>query len=162
MPKHVGFGENEPLVETNVYSYYSSNDDDDDDDNTSTQAFQKLKGESFSDRDQESMDAEQLSMRLLSVPDDDEEQQDRILRESLHLVALSQEQSEDLRRKSIRVERHARGRFWGMVVMGVAGLGLLGAAFYAGAKVVGPPRQPIGPYKLIERQVRTSISCCVD
>jgi hypothetical protein len=40
-----------------------------------------------------------------------------------------------------------------MVVIAALALCLIGAAFYVGAKVVGPPRQPIGPYKLIERQV---------
>ena len=116
----------------------------------STEAFVALKMDSFGE-DTEYAAAERLSMRLLSIPDDDEDEHDRILRESLHLVALS---TEVQKRKSMRAQQQAGGRFGFMLAMLVLGLALLGVAFYVGAKVIGPPSQPLGPYQLVERQVR--------
>jgi len=160
MAKKVGFSESEPLETRYEYSYdavLKGTDENEDDDDASTQAFLNFKQESFlSERDRdEAMAAERLSMRLLSVPDDDEEQQDRILRESLALVSFTPEELEDRQRKSIAAQKDAGGRFWTMIGMLVVGCILLGVAFYVGAKMIGPPSQPLGPYELVERQVCT-------
>lgn len=155
MSKQVGFRETDPLKPPSRASMYGGDDDLD----GSTEAFVALKQESFSSqRDRESAAADQLSMRLLSVADDDEEQQDRILRESLALVNWTAgEPTEAQKRQSMRLERKAGGHFWTMVAMVVLGLGLLVGAFYEGAKAIGPPKQPLGPYQLVERQVSFSI-----
>jgi hypothetical protein len=152
MSKQVGFVETDPLVPRST-SYGDYEDDFD----LSTEAFVALKQESFaSERDREDAAADRLSMRLLSVADDDEEEQFRILRESFALdstLMLTPTEMEARKRQSMKAERSAGGRFWVMVVMMVLGLGLLIAAYYVGAKVIGPPKQPLGPYQLVERQV---------
>ena len=55
----------------------------------------------------------------------------------------------------MRAERLAGGRIWVMVVMVLLGVIVLAVAYYVGAKVIGPPQQPLGPYQLVERQVRS-------
>ena len=153
MSKHVGFSERDPLETRIDYTYGTDGQDDDDD--ASTEAFYGLKQESFnSDRDRsEAMAAERLSMRLLSIPDDDDEAEDRILRESLAFVTFSPAELEAQQRKSMRLQQQAGGRFKTMVIMLVVALVLLAIGFYVGAKVIGPPSQPLGPYQLVERQV---------
>jgi hypothetical protein len=153
MAKRVGFSEETPLSFSFDYGQY----DDDDDDAASAEAFENLKMDAtLSERDREFAAAERLSMRLLSVPDDDEEQQDRILRESLHLVALTERQYEAKKRQSIRMEKEAKGKFCTMASFSVLALFLVALCFYVGAKVIGPPSQPIGPYQLVELQVSLS------
>ena len=164
MVKHVGFSERD-LLETNHTYNYGGNDDEDNDylatgdnsDDGSTQAFHNLKGDSFhdsADEDREAMAAERLSMRLLSVPDDDEEEADRVLRESLHFVMASEDEIEIIKRKSIRAEKQATGSFTTMIILFMlGGILLVILVAWLAPKVIGPPRQPLGPYYLVERQV---------
>jgi hypothetical protein len=149
--KQVAFHETDPLkvaADTDYGAYEDGYDNFD----PSEEAFVALKGTSFGDshRERESLAAERLSIRLLAIADDDEEEHDRILRESLHLVALS---TEVQKRKSMRAQQQAGGRIGFMIAMVVGGFVLLGIAFFVGAKVIGPPSQPVGPYELVERQV---------
>ena len=164
MAKHVGFSERDPLETTYSYNNYNTNDDDQDDNNDnedfaeegSTEAFFNLKQESFGSysEDREAAAAERLSMRLLSVADDDEEQVNQILRESLRYVMASDQEIEVIKRKSIRAEKQAGGRFTTMIVcLMIGGVALLAVVMWVGAKVIGPPSQPLGPYHLVERQV---------
>ena len=164
MPKkHVGFSKRDPLetIITRVYDDYGGNEDEypnnTGSDDGSTQAFHNLKREyDDDDDDRESLAAERLSMRLLSVPDDDEEGADRILRESLHFVMASQDEIEIIKRKSIRAEKQATGSFTTMILLFmVGGVVLVGLVVWLAPKVIGPPRQPLGPYYLVERQVHT-------
>jgi hypothetical protein len=155
--KHVAFHhETDPLKATTTdtdddYGVFHDADGYDNFD-PSEEAFVALKSSvgGDSNRARESMAAERLSIRLLAIADDDEEEHDRILRESLHLVALS---TEAQKRKSIRVQQQVGGRIGFMIVMVLGGFILLGIALYVGAKVIGPPSQPVGPYELVERQV---------
>jgi len=160
--KHVGFSDQEPLETTYTYnSNYSSKQDELNHEDISTAAFQSLKSESFAnsdatinDSEREAVAVERLSMRLLSVPDDDEEEADRILRESLHDLMTPEFEIAASRRKSIRAEKQAGGRFTTMVaLLLLGGIAFLAVLIYVGAKVIGPPSQPLGPYRLVERQV---------
>ena len=165
----VAFNETDPLKPTAEEMGYGGgggggyNVDDDDDGydifDPSEEAFVSLKGGSTRDteKDRESLAAERLSIRLLAIPDDDEEEHDRILRESLHFVSLS---TEVQKRKSIRAQQQAGGRIGFMIAMVVAGFVLLGIALYVGAKVIGPPSQPLGRYQLVERQVSNKGQTC--
>lgn len=156
--KQVGFRETDPFAPPFSISYGASSGSGSGDFDVSTEAFVNLKQESFaSERERrESVAADRLSMRLLACDDNDEEQQDRILRESLALDMASMLSPIELaakKRQSIRAEKSAGGRFWIMVIVMVVGLGFLAVAYYVGAKVIRPPNQPLGPYQLVERQV---------
>lgn len=141
-------------------------DYDDDEDLDSSETFARLRP---SER-KEAIAAERLSVRLLAIADEDSDEEDRIVRESLRIplsrstsslsvspsfrrrvsssrldafAALDEEESEKV------VKRHV----WTMVALAILGLILLIAiGLYAGVKVVGPPNLPVGPYVLVERQ----------
>jgi hypothetical protein len=121
-------------------------------------------------REREARAADRLSIRLLSVNDDDSVEEDRILRKSLRLLAPVGEEDEEFEpmvsrrsfrqqqalKESIRFEQESaktRKRvIWTLVVWALAGLAVVAAALVYLGKVVGPPNQPVGPYTLIERQ----------
>ena len=151
----------------NVFS--SSDDEDDDDDLNGGRG-------SINRREREARAADRLSVRLLAIHDDDSDEEDRILRKSLRLLAPAYEEDEDeeddeaasfskqsarMRQKSleqsIRFERESaekRQRVIGTLVLwAIAGLSIVVAGlWYVGRLVVRPPSQPVGPYALVERQ----------
>jgi hypothetical protein len=147
--------------------------------------------------------ADRLSVRLLAVPDDDEEAHDFVLRQSLGAILQMTEQEEDMKlpastRISFRGSRtgsrsslismnefagsrsslisvmdefaiekeeeelllqdeqfQARQRFTTMVCMALMGLATLVVTLWLGVEFIGPPNQPVGPYRLVERQEGT-------
>jgi hypothetical protein len=158
-----------PLNDSRYASYNSSFTDDSPDSTTQEEAFESLAFKKLKPAQlKEARAAERLSIRLLAVDDDDSEEEDRVLRHSLRL--LQEEDAADegkgrlSRARSSRVfqkmldetlEESNRKARWSLVTMlavAVVGLAVVVATFYVGAKVVGPPSQPTGPYELIERQ----------
>ena len=136
---------------------------DSDDDYGGEEYFTSLKGNSVR---RESYMADQLSMRLLAVSDDDAEAEEAILNEALDLVdKRSQQGSMDVsarisgtgRGMSYRDPRTAKQAAWsrlcGMVGLVILAVALLIVAFLLGVQFIGPPNQPVGPYRLVERQV---------
>jgi hypothetical protein len=104
----------------------------------------------------EIMAADRLSMRLLEVDDDDSDAEERILRESLD---ISLHRHSAVGRKILEnMERASRQAAWErlmtMICVCCLALGSIVAAFWAGVEFLGPPNQPVGPYHLLERQVR--------
>ena len=154
-----------PLDTKGKESFGSANDDDDDD-STGHEYFASLKGEDSARR--ESLMADQLSMRLLAVADDDSEAEDAILKETLDMeISLrsdtkpSRRSMDGMARKSssgslvamsyrspTNAKEAAFSRLCGMTSLAILGLVLLVAALYAGAEFIGPPNQPVGPYQL--------------
>jgi hypothetical protein len=110
----------------------------------------------------ESMAADRLSMRLLAIADDDSAAEDEILKETLNLGDSGSGSGEDFGDRSSRSQPSTRPpskqkafqRLFGMVGISFLGFVCLGAAFFVGVQFIGPPNQPVGPYQLIERQVR--------
>jgi len=158
---------NEDDDEEDLKVFSSSEDEDDDDPNG--------RGGSINRREREARAADRLSVRLLAIHDDDSDEEDRILRKSLRLLAPAYEDDEvdedsdeaasfsksAARRKSleqsIRFERESaekRQRVIGTLVLwAIAGLSIVVAGlWYVGRLVVRPPSQPVGPYALVERQ----------
>ena len=133
------------------------------------QYFSALKDESTSSHRRESIAADRLSMRLLQVDDDDEAAELKILQETLDLddedfgtptplAMLTPEERESLRRST----RRATSRFWSMTLLCFLAFAIIIAALWIGAEFIGPPSQPVGPYELIERQVRYIVfRCCL-
>jgi hypothetical protein len=134
--------------------------------------------------------ADRLSTRLLSVQNDDSDEEDRILRHSLRLLDPSMTRAKSLsdmsakrsmyagattlstRRAASRssmsllileeddtdTEKTAKRRVWVMVLMAmllvvVTGLGL----YFLTSQVIGPPNQPVGPYRLTQLQEGESL-----
>lgn len=119
----------------------------------SEEAYERLKPGQRS----EARAAERLSMRLLAVDDDDSEEEDRVLRQSLNMLAAEDDAKgwgspAMSRRKSIAGTNKATRSIVTMAMLAVAGVVVAGATFYFGVKAVGPPSQPTGPYALVERQ----------
>jgi hypothetical protein len=145
-------GETTPLASYQKQSSAGNDEDDDDDDYGGEVYFSSLKGYSVR---RESIAADRLSMRLLAIDDDDSAAEDIILKETLDLGDSSG--VDDFADRSGRSQSSTRTnsvRLCGMVGVAIAGLGVLVAAFVLGVQFIGPPNQPVGPYQLIERQVR--------
>lgn len=166
-----GYGDAQlmPLHDT-TYSSYDSNITDDSaaEEASEAQAFaEKLRPSQL----KEARAAERLSIRLLAVDDDDSEEEDRVLRQSLRLLDASVgDEDEDEGRgarsaaRSSRIykkmldetleesNRKARWSLLSMLALAVIGVITAVVAFYVGSRVIGPPNQPTGPYELIERQ----------
>jgi hypothetical protein len=119
--------------------------------------------------------AEALSSRLLAIPDEDSEEEDRVLRQSLNLgmdkvwppgMEASLRPSIQLpmtRRPSgvyreqmdewlIDVDNNAKKKINVMIWLAIIGMVTVILAFYVGVQLIGPPNQPIGPYRLLEKQ----------
>jgi hypothetical protein len=107
--------------------------------------------------------ADRLSKRLLAVEDDADEE-DRVLRQSLCLIATTttgMEDSEDEEDAGLTMladieepedPQKARRRVAMMIVCAAIGiLGVIGTILTVEA-VIGPPSQPVGPYTLVELQ----------
>lgn len=119
--------------------------------------FTALKDESVR---KESIEADRLSIRLLAVDDDDDETELKILQETLDLDVddyLSPEKSPEERESIRKTTRKASSRFFTMTALCLLAFGIIFAALWIGAEFIGPPSQPVGPYQLIERQVRVSV-----
>jgi hypothetical protein len=108
----------------------------------------------------ESLAADQLSVRLLQIDDDDSEAEERILRESLNLeVPLHgrrfslHHKIDELPKMTAETTKSAWDRLLSMVALSLLAFSLLAAALWAGVQFVGPPNQPAGSYQLVERQV---------
>jgi hypothetical protein len=96
--------------------------------------------------DQQIKAADRLSIRLMNTSSADDE--DRVLRESLNLSRhgrskVKREPSSD----------KAKMRMCSMVVLTILFLGGLAGLVLLGVRAVGPPNQPVGPYRLLERHV---------
>lgn len=156
--------------------FYMGGDDEDNDDDEGEESFQANKRHEF-----EARAADQLSSRLLAVNDDSDEE-DRIIRKSLRLLAVSEvdqekyEEDEDseedavieiisstsrrMRRSSgsvvfgVELETEPQKRVCSMMLTAVLGITATVAAllFFGYRIVIRPPKQPVGPYKLIELQ----------
>lgn len=132
--------------------------DDSDENDEGEEYFSGLKEESIR---RESRLADNLSMRLLAVDDDDSETEAEILNETLNLavesnrVRMASSQRAEQSIRYLRVRKGAHQRLLGMVGLFLLGLGILVAAMIVGVQFLGPPSQPVGPYMLVERQVST-------
>jgi hypothetical protein len=101
--------------------------------------------------DRQGRAADQLSMRLLQVHTEDEERV--ILKETLGLESSSHHHPKP---NEATKERFTFGTLSSLLnLLGMALLVLSGLTFllFLGTQFVGPPNQPIGPYRLLERQV---------
>ena len=101
--------------------------------------------------DRHSRAADRLSIRLLEVDREDEE--DRVLRQTLRLSENEFPSSPKLQ-AALNMRRQALQKVCTMFSMAVLALAVLGALVFLGIQYVGPPNQPVGPYQLIERQVQ--------
>ena len=123
-----------------------------------TEHFEEFKADNIR---RESLAADRLSMRLLQVADDDSETEERILKESLDVSLHGPETTsippmQDIIANMQEATRNAaRERLFTMVGLLLLVFGLIGAALWVGVEFIGPPNQPVGPYELVERQVRT-------
>lgn len=164
--RHIGIteavDEDTPLEMSSLLGDRPAPSDDDEDDYAGEEFFAGLKGDSVR---REFHMADQLSMRLLAVPDDDSEAEDAILQETLN-IAMNESQAPSRRlstasgvsfRDPRTAKQEAYQRLSGMVGLVILGLVLLGVALYVGVEFIGPPNQPVGPYELVERQVREMI-----
>ena len=132
-----------------TYSDSDDDDDNDDDDDDLSNIHPTLR--------REALMADRLSVRLLSVQDDDEDETDRIIRKSLRILNQDfsgsfsdEDEEEELERKE---KEAAQRRFRTMIYMAIGGFILLGIGLWLTIPVViGPPNQPVGPYQLVERQ----------
>jgi hypothetical protein len=141
-----------PIDESSPYDF--SSDEDDDYDEVGRVMSLSQKARMF---DRQSRAADLLSIRLLQV--NEEEEEDRILRETLR---LSQAHLPSTRTttttttttisESERQQRTAWKRLLSMLSMAVVSILVLAALLILGISYVGPPKQPVGPYQLIERQ----------
>lgn len=122
------------------------------------------------DLDREMRAADRLSIRLLAI-EDNEEEENRLLRKSLRLAssAFDKDDNEDddydsTSRLMLDIDQSshlssskekgakARKRVWTMIIGAITGLLLVICGIILVGKVSGPPYQPVGPYSLIERQ----------
>jgi hypothetical protein len=155
----------------------SIDDDDDDFFDESTFAFAHLKPS----QRKEAVAAERLSIRLLSIPDDDEMSADQIVRKSLRLLEADESSFIDGAAREMKVRevedddddkineagkvisspldrmrrrKQAKRRFFFMIGSAIVFLiiALMVAIYFIATFVVGPPSQPVGAYQLIERQ----------
>jgi hypothetical protein len=147
--------ETTPLTSRDDGVCYSSDDE-------GNEYFDEFKKDSIR---RESKAADQLSMRLLQVDDDDSDTEERILRESLsldisvHRGAKAGDIRSDMQEAASQA---ACERLCTMVSLVFLAFALVGAALWAGVEFIGPPNQPVGPYELVERQVcgwQDSIIC---
>mmetsp|Transcript_20569 Transcript_20569/g.57075 ORF Transcript_20569/g.57075 Transcript_20569/m.57075 type:complete len:547 (-) Transcript_20569:237-1877(-) len=171
--------ENTPLLPNGDDDDNNDNEDSDDDhDHDGSNYFGAMSGKMVR---RQSIAADRLSERLLSIRDDDDELEDKILHEHLHvdmntpLITMSERDRPFRSRSSVVMPgghdqrqrqreradaaaaaaeswKNVGGRFLSMTGLCVLAFGLVIAAFSVGAKFVGPPNQPVGPYELIERQ----------
>ena len=106
----------------------------------------------------ESIAADKLSMRLLEIDDDDSVTEDQILRETLAVdIGLSSQraqQDDEAMKLHEATRRAAMKRLCTLIGISILSLAVIGVALYLGVEYIGPPNQPVGPYELMQRQVR--------
>jgi hypothetical protein len=103
----------------------------------------------------ESIAADRLSMRLLEVDDDDSATEEKILSDALDIDVYERKMEQDIVANMQQAARQAAcERFVTMLSLVLLAFGLLVAALWVGVEFIGPPNQPVGPYELVERQVR--------
>ena len=158
--------ERTPLVANNGKE---GNYDDYDSELDGSDYFDALGGGEFTAARRESMAADALSERLLAIDDDDDEMEDLILHETLNVTL-----TERGRLLAAARSKHGTGsptagtpatidwkdmggRLCSMTSLLVLAFAVICSALWIGAEFIGPPNQPVGPYQLIERQVR---GCC--
>jgi hypothetical protein len=145
--------ETTPLTSADLKFYYSSEDEGD-------EYFDEFKRDSIR---RESRAADQLSMRLLQIDDDDSDTEERIIMESLALdvsdisVDREKRKSVDIRSNMEEaVSQAACERLCTMISLVLLAFALVAVAMWVGITFIGPPNQPVGPYELVERQVCSS------
>jgi hypothetical protein len=155
--------EKTPLIQQKRNDEGDEDDDDDYDYFDGSEHYEHMKNvnsDRISSFRRESMAADRLSMRLLAIDDDDDEMEEQILMDTLNLDLdeaqltprrLSTAEMANLRKST----RKAGGKFSVMTGLCLVAFGLIIAALWIGAEFIGPPNQPVGPYELIERQVRS-------
>jgi hypothetical protein len=89
--------------------------------------------------------ANQLSVRLLNSTTEEEER--RVLHQSLDLSLHVKDQTEDQPRTTLKFP------ICTMIFLVVLFFVALIVLIIEGIKAVGPPNRPVGPYELVERQV---------
>jgi hypothetical protein len=157
--------------DTRLDTPYDTDDDDDD------EALVVLERNLSPLQRSEARMAERLSVRLLAIPDDDEEEHERVLRKSLQ-IALNSPLAEgtttisssssrrslfvpDDTTRSVRspfqqqqamtIHPVVKRRVWTMILIAAAVVSAVAVTVYVGlVQVAGPPRQPVGPYQLVE------------
>jgi hypothetical protein len=144
MPKKVSL--REPAKGAGDPGYLSSDDE-------GNEYFDDFKRDSLR---RESKAADQLSMRLLQVDDDDSDTEDLILRESLNISVRRREKPDVRSDMQEAASQAACERLCTMASLVFVAFALVAAALWIGVEFIGPPNQPVGPYELVERQV-----CCV-
>ena len=126
----------------------SSEEDEEDDDLDELDEFGlstvKQKARWF---DRQARAADRLSFRLLEVGKDDE---DRILRQTLHLSERDFPSNPALLKKE--ASEKARKSIFMMLSMAVIIIIVIVFLVVFGIQYAGPPKQPVGPYQLLERQ----------
>jgi hypothetical protein len=147
---------------------YASDDDDEEEDLFYLTDISKH-GTTLLDAQREMRAADRLSFRLLAV-EDNEEEENRLLRQSLRLATAFSKQRESSsenerilelddesdymsgRPRFKDEEEEARRRVWTMIVWAVVGFLMVAAGIVLVGEVTGPPNQPVGPYSLVESQ----------
>lgn len=116
----------------------------------------------------QSLAADKLSMKLLAIDDDDDEAADLILQEVLNLdrsVPLitqsgrerpsEKDDADEALNSSANVDwKGIVGTICSMTTLFILAFGIIAGAILIHQDFIGPPSQPVGPYELIERQVR--------
>ena len=154
----MSFGENRFFQANKNKSKSLSLSDNDDDDDYDEDLLPDIRSRFFR---QQAMAADHLSMRLLQV--DTEEEEEEILRESLNLSRTSTASdgtpnsiTTSIKQKK-EFETKAQTSFFALLAIAFVAFILVTALLLLGIQFVGPPNQPVGPYRLLERQVRGMI-----
>ena len=165
----------EPSTEKTSLVSGGSNNDEYGTDIDGSEHFEAFKGAgTTSITRRQSLLADRLSERLLAIDDDDDVMEDLILHETLNvdmntpLITLSERprdgtlEGTDTNESSVTsVSKTFGGTFCSMTSLCVLVFGVIFGALWMGAEFIGPPNQPVGPYELIERQVRMFLFCFV-
>jgi hypothetical protein len=145
---------------------YGSDDDDDDVDLLFLNDTSKHDEPRSLEREMRA--ADRLSFRLLAV-EDNEEEENRLLRQSLrlassferdrgsdneddHVLEVNDDDDNMSGRARFNDESKARNRVWTMIIWAAAGFVLVVTGIVLVGQVVGPPNQPVGSYTLVEYQ----------
>lgn len=149
----MSFGENRFFQANKNKSKSLSLSDNDDDDDYDEDLLPDIRSRFFR---QQAMAADHLSMRLLQV--DTEEEEEEILRESLNLSRTSTASdgtpnsiTTSIKQKK-EFETKAQTSFFALLAIAFVAFILVTALLLLGIQFVGPPNQPVGPYRLLERQ----------
>ena len=112
--------------------------------------------------------ADHLSARLLAIDDDDLMMENLILHETLNVemdtplitlsereqIGISKTEIDDGTITSTMTNPQIKTKIFSMTGICVLAFSLITASLWISVQFIGPPNQPVGPYQLIERQVR--------